>query len=443
MALRDVLLTLFVFGSLPFIIRRPFYGVLMFAWLSYMNPHRYTWGFAYSMPFAAAVAMATIVGLFLTKERERIPINALMIVWFIWIFWLNLTTVFAVNMDAALWEWNRAVKIQIFSMITILLVCTRKQLNWFVVVVAFSVGFFGIKGGIFVAATQGQYLVWGPPDSWFQGNNGLACALLMVMPLFWYLRTIAPKPWMRHALIICMLLCAASILSSYSRGAFIAIAASGMYLVLKSRARVAMGIAVIVVGVGLLSFMPEKWHDRIDSIQHYEDDLSALGRINAWRFSFNLAKDHPIVGGGFSAFSPNMFLRYAPDPDDFHDAHSIYFEVLGEQGFAGLAIFLALGILSLRKGNQIRRMVKKKPDMLWAYDLASMVQVSLVGYAVAGLFLGLAYFDLYYHLIAILIITERIVLAGEPEESEVSDLADVQNAELAQVTPPSRSRPAS
>ena len=69
--------------------------------------------------------------------------------------------------------------------------------------------------------------------------------------------------------------------------------------------------------------------------------------------------------------------------------------------------------------------------------------LSAISGAVAGLFLGLAYFDLYYHLIAILIITERIVLAGEPEESEVSDLADVQEAELAQVTPPSRPRHAS
>ena len=177
-----------------------------------------------------------------------------------------------------------------------------------------------------------------------------------------------------------------------------------------------LGIAVAVVGFGLISFMPQKWHDRIESIQNYEQDNSAQGRINAWKFAYNVAKDHPIVGGGFAVFNRDMFLRYAPNPEDYHDAHSIYFEVLGEHGFVGIALFLSLGILALAKGNQIRRASRKQPELLWAYDLASMVQVSLVGYAVAGLFLGLAYFDLYYHLIAVLVITERVMLrekAGE------------------------------
>jgi len=417
MALRDLLLILFVFGSLPFIVRKPFFGILMFAWLGYMNPNRFVWGFAATMPFAQVVALATIFGLLITKERERIPFNALMIVWCVWILWLNITTVFAINMDLALPEWERAIKIQLVSLMTIALVRTKRQLNWFVAIVAFSVGFFGIKGGIFVILNGGNYLVWGPPNTFFAGNNGLACALLMVMPMFWYLRSIAPRPWMRHALIAIIVLCAASVLSTYSRGAFLAISACAMYLVFKSRARIVMGIAVLVIGAGLLSFMPEKWFERIDTIQSYEEDGSAMGRINAWHFAYNVAKDHPIVGGGFSVFTPDMFLRYAPNPQHFADAHSIYFEALGEQGFVGLLIFLALGLLSLSKGNQIRRMARKKPEMLWAFDLASMVQVSLVGYAVAGLFLGLAYFDLYYHLIAILVICQRIILANEVDES--------------------------
>jgi probable O-glycosylation ligase (exosortase A-associated) len=413
--MRDLLLTLFVFGSLPFIIRKPFFGVLMFSWLSYMNPHRLTWSYAYDMPFAAAVALATIVGLVVTRERDRIPVNALMIVWFLWIVWLNVTTLFASDPDLAFGQWNRAIKVQIFSLITLVLVRTKQQLNWFVAVIALSVGFFGIKGGIFVIISKGEFLVWGPPDSFFAGNNGLACALLMVLPLFWYLRSIVPKVWMKYALMACILLCAASILSSYSRGAFLGIAAVCGYLIFKSRARILLGVAVLVVGASLLAFMPEKWHERIQSIENYEQDASAMGRINAWRFAYNVAKDHPFVGGGFGVFNRRMFQLYAPVPEQFHDAHSIYFEVLGEQGFVGLLLFLAIGLLALSKGNKIRRMTRKNPEMLWAFDLASMIQVSLVGYAVAGLFLGLAYFDLYYHMVAVLLILERIVHVQVPK----------------------------
>ena len=134
-----------------------------------------------------------------------------------------------------------------------------------------------------------------------------------------------------------------------------------------------------------------------------------MGRINAWHFAYNLASDRPLVGGGYGAFDPNLFHRYAPVPEDFHDAHSIYFEVLGEHGFVGLGLFLVLGFLSLRHANKVRKSTKDIPKLQWAYDLMSMIQVSIVGYAVGGAFLGLAYFDLYYHLIVMIVLTHRLV----------------------------------
>ncbi len=121
-----------------------------------------------------------------------------------------------------------------------------------------------------------------------------------------------------------------------------------------------------------------------------------------------------------------MFERYAPDPEDFHDAHSIYFEVLGEQGFVGLALFLTLGWLAFRQGNRIRKLCRDRHELQWAFDLASMVQVCLVGYAVAGAFVGLAYFDLYYHLLAMLVITQVMVnrTLKSPSQEDVQPVAD-------------------
>ena len=128
-----------------------------------------------------------------------------------------------------------------------------------------------------------------------------------------------------------------------------------------------------------------------------------MGRINAWHMAFNLALDHPILGGGLQAFTRASFLLYAPDPMNVHDAHSIYFEVLGEQGFVGLALFVGLGALTLRKGTAIRRATSNITDLKWMRDLATMTQLSVLGYAVAGLFLGLAYFDFYYALVALMV----------------------------------------
>ena len=150
-----------------------------------------------------------------------------------------------------------------------------------------------------------------------------------------------------------------------------------------------------------------------------------MGRINAWHFAFNLALDRPLIGGGFGAFDRRLFRIYAPEPENFHDAHSIYFEVLGEQGFVGLGLFLLLLFLAWRSGSKIIRLTKDREDMVWANNLAAMVQVSLAGYIVGGAFLGLAYFDLLYHLIAILVLTKTVINkqleeAGEGENDVLS-----------------------
>jgi probable O-glycosylation ligase (exosortase A-associated) len=149
--------------------------------------------------------------------------------------------------------------------------------------------------------------------------------------------------------------------------------------------------------------MPQQWYDRMATIETYQQDDSALGRINAWRMAFNLAKDRPL-GAGFESFRREMFARYAPDPGNVHDAHSIYFEVLGEQGFVGLALFLVLAVMTWFSASWIARHAKADGSTAWMADLARMIQVSLVGYATAGAFLGLAYFDYYYTLVAIVVL---------------------------------------
>ena len=125
------------------------------------------------------------------------------------------------------------------------------------------------------------------------------------------------------------------------------------------------------------------------------------------------------AGLEFECFRRDLFARYAPNPWEVHDAHSIFFEILGEHGFIGLALYLMLGIMAWRTGSWIKRTAKNNPEIKWMADLASMVQVSMVAYAVGRAFLGLAYFDLYYHLIAILVLCKVIFL--KHQEAQVAE----------------------
>ncbi len=409
MAIRDFIVLAIILGSVPYILKRPHVGILMWAWVSYMNPHRLTWGFAHDFPVAAIVGGTFLVSLIISKEPKKLPWSPILYVWFTFIFWMNVTTVFALTPDWAYREWNRAMKIQLMAILTLMVMRSRERINALVWVIALSIGFFGIKGGLFAIRTGGQFSVVGPPESFIAGNNEIGFALVMVLPLMRYLQMQLKKRWQVMAMGFIMLLCGLSILSTYSRGALLALAAMLGFLVWRSRKRGLMILVGILAIPAMLAFMPAQWSDRMNTIKTYQEDGSAMGRINAWWFAYNLVLDRPVVGGGFGAFTPELFYRYAPVPEDVHDAHSIYFEVLGEQGFVGLALFLTLGLMAFFSCRWIIQQTQRREKLRWAYDLGSMLQASLIGYGVGGAFLGLAYFDLPYHLIGLAILTKLFV----------------------------------
>jgi len=419
--MRDIVIVLIVFGSLPFILARPYIGVLMWSWLGYMNPHRLAYGFAYDFPFAQVVAIAIIAGLLFSREPKRIPLNSLTISWFMFLLWMVVTTIFAISHDVSQEQLIKVVKIQLVAVITLMVISDRARLNMLIWVIVLSIGYYGIKGGVFTIGTGGSHHVWGPSGSFIQGNNELALALLMIIPLANYLRSIAVNIWVQRGMLLVMLLMGVSAIGSQSRGALLAAGAVMVWFWLKSRQKLKMGIALLLIGTSVVVFMPSSWHERMDTIDTYEEDASAMGRINAWQAAISLASSR-FTGGGFDGINiRSIFVMHAPIPEKYHDAHSIYFEVLGDHGIPGLLLFLLVGILAFKKSNELVRRTHDVKELAWLNTLARMIQVSLIAYATGGAFLGLAYFDLFYHLLAIIVIGTHLVEKHvmEFEQSEI------------------------
>jgi len=406
---RDIVVTLIIFGAIPFVLIRPYIGTYLWAWISYMNPHRLAYGFAVTMPFAMVTGITMIIGFLFTKDKQKLHMTPVTVVWLALVTWFFVTTIFSIDFAVSYPGLIRTAKIQLVTLLTMLLINSRKKLDGLIWIICLSLGFFGIKGGLFVLLTGGSYRVWGPPDSFVAGNNEIALALLMIVPFFWYLREQVQRRWIKHLILVCILLCILSIISSYSRGAFLAAASLLIVFWLKSDKKVIIGGFLIILIAGIGTFMPEKYFHRMDTIESYQSDDSAMGRINAWHFAYNLALDHPFTGGGFYTFTRKLFLLYAPDPNNFHDAHSIYFQMLGEQGFVGLILFLILWWLTYRLCNSIKKKTSNIEELKWAGNLAAMSQVSIVAYCVGGAFLGLGYFDLPYGIMAICVLTNIFV----------------------------------
>jgi probable O-glycosylation ligase (exosortase A-associated) len=407
--MRDIALTLIFFGILPYVFSRPYIGIYLWTWFGLMNPHRLTYGFAFSFPFSQIIAIVILVSLFKSKEPKRIPWTREVILLLIFILWMLLTTFFALNPNPAWEQWDKVWKIMLMIYVTLMLINTRQKLDWLVWVVVLSLGFYGVKGGIFTILHGGAHRVQGPIGSFIAGNNEMALALIMIIPLMRYLQLRTKNFWIHQGLIVSMLLTGIAAIGSQSRGALVAMAAMGAYLWLKSRNRVFTLLSILVVVGAVAAIMPQQWYERMGTIKTYEQDASAMGRINAWWTAYNIAKDR-VTGGGFETFTrEETFALYAPDPEDGHDVHSIYFEVMGEHGFIGFTLFMLLAWFTWNTGSRIRRQAGRSEETRWGADLASMLQVSMVGYAVAGAFLGLAYFDLYYDLIAMMAICGMLI----------------------------------
>jgi len=403
---RDYLLLAIIIGGSIYALRKPWIGVIMWTWVSLMNPHSFGW-MAATLPIAMIVALCTLVGILVTHERQSPflapPVTALLF----FTLWISITLPFSFHLGDSVPLWVRSLKIFLMIFVTLALLDTKRKLDIFVAVATLSIAFYGIKGGVFTLATGGAYRVWGP-GGFIEGNNEIALALVMTIPLLRYLQQQVTRRWLRYAFGVGMLLTAVTVLGTYSRGALLALGAMAAFMWAKNDHKVVWGLMLVATALVILPFMPDAWWERMNTIQTYEEDSSAMGRINAWYMAFNLAKVN-LFGGGFMVYTPFAFTLYAPDPSDIHAAHSIYFQVLGEHGFIGLFSFLLIWLLTWTTARRVQAAARKDPTLLWASQLVSMVQVGLVGYFVGGAFLSLAYFDFPYDMMAMVVIAWRLV----------------------------------
>ena len=407
--MRDIVITLIVFASLPYTFKKPYIGALMWIWISVMNPHRLSWGFAYDFPFAAIIAGTTMLALLAAPGPKRPPDSPAVPVLIMFTIWMCISTVFAINPGESSVMLQRVFKIMLMNMVVMMLIRNKEQLHLMLWTLAGSLAYYGVKGGVFTIATGGSFRVWGPEGSFIYGNNEVALAFVVIIPILYYLHLISVRKWLKYGLLAAIGLCALASLGSYSRGALLALVGMCGFLWLKSPKKAALGIGMALMLPLLILFMPAQWTERMDTIDNYQEDGSAMGRINAWQMATNLALDRPLVGGGFEIYDAHVFARYAPVPNDVHAAHSIYFQCLGEHGFVGLALYLALIIICWRRAGWIIRQTAKRADLKWASQLAAMIQVSMIGFGVGGAFLSLLYFDVPYYLMGALLIAGQIV----------------------------------
>ncbi|NVJ98728.1 MAG: putative O-glycosylation ligase, exosortase A system-associated [Alphaproteobacteria bacterium] len=406
--MRDVVVALIMFGWLPIALFKPYVGVLLWDWLSHMNPHKQAYGFARYFGFLNFVVVATLAGMLLDRGKKSLPAHPIVIAIALYFVWTCVTTIFAYDPAYSFNKFNHAFKVMLFAFVVMIVMQSPNRLKAYIWVLIVSMGYIAIKGGLFTLATGGLGRVQGA-GGMMADNNQLAVAMAMTLPLSLYLYANPPHRLLKWPAAFLALTVILSVIGTQSRGGFAAMAAVFFMLALKTKRKFTLIAVMIPLVAGGIYFAPDSWKARIESSEKTTEDSSFRGRVVMWKFSSNLVADHPIEGGGYDVFYVQRARElFTPPGERARAPHSIYFEVLGEHGYVGLVLFLTMLFTGWYSGGTAAKQFRPYNETRWLADLCTACQLSLVGYAAGGLTVNIATFDYFYDLLIIIVLCKQI-----------------------------------
>jgi putative inorganic carbon (hco3(-)) transporter len=220
-----------------------------------------------------------------------------------------------------------------------------------------------------------------------------------------------------------------AIVASQSRGATIGLAAVFGYLWLFSPNKgVTLAVIAAVVAVMLL-YAPDAYFKRMNSITDYQNEGSAMGRIDAWKSSMRMAADSPLLGVGAGNFPVAYGTKYLPKgaPPAWKTAHSSYFLVLGELGVTGLVLLLGLVVSNFKGNSKVRKKLapanvpSDDANVRSAIIRLRLLNAALIGFAVAGAFLSAAYYPHIFVLSGLMVAARLNITRDQGAASDSGD----------------------
>ncbi|MEZ6021123.1 MAG: putative O-glycosylation ligase, exosortase A system-associated [Planctomycetota bacterium] len=405
--MRDLIITLFMLGMMPFCFRRPFVGLLLFTLLAYMRLQDLAWGFAKVQRWSMYVAVLSFAGYFADSQRKY-PIMDLR-TWLLlgMMLQVGVGLFFAVG-DAPvdLRGYTEYVKIIAIAIFTTAVVRTREHVRILVWVTAMGLAFHGVKNGLHAVLKGGNLYIHHGPGGLMEDNNDFALAIAMALPWVYYLSVSEVNPTLRKVLRWMVPLCALTVISTRSRGGTLSLGLCTAIMIWHSRNRL-MGMVVGVAAVAaVIVLSPSEYKERLSTISSYEEDGSAMGRLRAWKVALRMIDAHPIFGVGFNRFALNH-IAFEPNPTPAQReggkalvAHNSYFQIWAESGTPALIMYLSLIGLTFLDIWRIRRRGKRLYHDSWILSYCTMFEASLATFVLGSAFLNRAAFDLVYHLFA-------------------------------------------
>ena len=418
--MRDLAFVLLFACMIPAAMSSAASGVMLWVWISLIAPTAYLFGMARGFSFNKVAAVATFIAILVDKTKKRPYMDTHVFLLILFLIQCTISNMFSLtDIPRSDDLYDRLSKAIVLSFIMLPIIRDRLRIHGVVLAICLGMGMHGTSEAMKYIVTAGRHEL--QPPTFFGDNNSFGLAVLMFLPLLAYLTKYLARPIARNVARVGLALNIVAVVATNSRGALVGMAALGLILLVQSKRKFGVLAIMAVIGLGLVFFTPESWRARMDTINDAQSDSSFMSRVRSWKMNTLVALDRPFVGGGLSAmedqrvfdiyvgrFSSLDFINTG-DPVGAIAAHSIYFETLGDTGFIGLAIFLGIMVTAFNNLRLIRRKSRGHPELQWAVDLASALQLTIIAYAVSGAALSMAYFEMYYVVTTLISVLRKYV----------------------------------
>lgn len=400
-----------------------FSAALGFVWVDIVKPQAIAYSIIRDLPLSllAAVAMLTQ---FMIKDRKSPPkFGILLILVSMLAIWITLTSWMSI-VPSAWTKWDWVFKVLVFSILLPFIFRSRVQIEAFILVFVFSAATIFFSAGIKTMLGSGGYgvlAIMGGSNTGLAEGSTLAAVCAMLIPLIVHVMRnslIFPKSWFSYSLFIGIIVTAiAAIVGTAARTGLIVLGVLFFLGVLKSKNRRWWIGGALVIGVLLLNLdlSSTPWGARMSTIETYNQDSSAMGRIAVWKWTLDYALTHPL-GGGFDAYRLSGISGVAEDGSVIYlppgamrgvAFHSVYFEVLGEQGILGFLMYFSMIAISLLKLRGLKRKWRNHPGMAWLVSLADALISSIIVFLAGGAFIGIAYQPFIFYMVGLTVAIDQ------------------------------------
>lgn len=425
--MRDLIFVAYIAIIMLMAFKRPFLFTLVYAYVDIVSPQRLSYFLLNSVPLSLILFALAFLGFMIGDDKKDVRVSPRWVLLILLLGYCGYTTTVAAEPVAALEKWNWVWKALVFASFMPLAIRTKLRIEATILTMVLCASALIVTGGIKTAAGGGGYgslvILVDDNSGLFEGSI-ISCVAITIIPLILWLAkhgTVFPPDWKVRVYAAALIFaCLLIPVGTQARTGMVCIAVLGILLLRYARYRMLYLGAAALIGLAALPFLPSAFTQRADTIKNYKSDESASTRLAVWAWTWEYVKEHPM-GGGFDVYRQNR-IRYdidatqtpgevaAPDMPDVKEIvdegrafHSSYFEMLGEQGFPGLFLWLCIHLGGVWRMEYISRLYRKRnrPDENWVAPLANALQNSQIIYLIGSLFVGIAFQTFFYMLIAL------------------------------------------